>query len=205
MGIFYNVSNKQLLKDLISLFKEVGIPSLEKNNFVPSQFTTSWTGQYNRSTRGYSYQFDRLKSKKYLERIDIDIYSGKKNIQMNLNIFELSPELESISELNKYESINFGIPPNSSTVMQLRCSQYYKGPPLFYMLFLPEHKIGSYYTKSGYEKEIAKLQKLIKFDMENIDIFVKRWHEIHKPNLTDWEGNVLTNTTRQMGNVSSLV
>ncbi len=205
MGLFYNVSNKLLLKDLNSLFKEVGIPALQKSGFVPSQFATSWTGQYNRSTRGYCYQFDRLNSNRFLERIDIDICSGEKYIQMHLNIFELSPELESISELKIYEAIKFGIPPNSLTNMRLRTGNYYKGPPLFYMLFLPEHKLGGYYTKSGYEKEIAKLQKLIKFDMENIDIFVKRWHEIHKPNLTDWEGNVLTNTTRQMGNVSSLV
>lgn len=25
--------------------------------------------------------------------------------------------------------------------------------------------------------------------MENIDDFVKRWHELHEPNVVDWEGN----------------
>ncbi len=27
--------------------------------------------------------------------------------------------------------------------------------------------------------------------MENIDDFVKRWQKLHKPNLTDWEGNII--------------
>lgn len=78
--------------------------------------------------------------------------------------------------------------------MRLR-SDDYKGPPIFYMIFLPEHKIGSYYTKSGYEAELVKLKKLIKSDMENIDDFVMRWHELHKPNLTDWEENIIRKTT----------
>ena len=26
----------------------------------------------------------------------------------------------------------------------------------------------------------------------HIDDFVKRWHELHKPNVTDWEGNILS-------------
>lgn len=78
--------------------------------------------------------------------------------------------------------------------MRLR-SDDYKGPPIFYMLFLPEYKIGSYYTKVGYEAELAKLKKLIKSDMENIADFVKRWHELHKTNITDWEGNILSKAT----------
>lgn len=64
------------------------------------------------------------------------------------------------------------------------------------MMFLPEHKIGSYYTESGYEAALAKLKKLIKSDMGNINDFVKRWHELHKPNVTDWEGNIVSKATR---------
>lgn len=78
--------------------------------------------------------------------------------------------------------------------MRLR-SDDYKGPPLFYMLFLSEHKIGKYHTKAGYEKEIGKLKKLIKTDMGNMDNFVKRWYELHKPNVTDWKGYILQKAT----------
>ena len=65
------------------------------------------------------------------------------------------------------------------------------GPPIIYMLFLPEHKIGRYFTKSGYERRVKKLQKLIKADMQNIDKFILRWHELHKPNKTDLYGNTM--------------
>jgi ubiquinone biosynthesis protein Coq4 len=57
------------------------------------------------------------------------------------------------------------------------------------MMFLPEHKLGKFYTKQGFDSEVAKLKELIKKDMEEIDYFVKRWHELHKPIITDWEGN----------------
>ena len=57
------------------------------------------------------------------------------------------------------------------------------------MLFLPEHKIGKYCTKRGFNKEVLRLGDLIEQDMTNIDSFVNRWHELHKPNVVNWEGN----------------
>lgn len=194
MGMFYKVTDKQLLKDRNELFKEVGIPTLAKNGFVKSPYKGSWQGEYDKSNQGFVYEFSRLANNNELERIDVYIMNGEKWIQIHLNIFKLSPDLKSINELNNYENTKFGIPPNSITKMRLRNDDY-KGPPLFYMLFLPEHKIGSFYTKSGYEAELAKLKKLIKSDMENIDDFVKRWHELHKPNVTDWEGNIISKAT----------
>ena len=68
-------------------------------------------------------------------------------------------------------------------------SDGYKGPPIFNMIFLPEHKIGSYYTKSGYETKLKKLKILIQSDMKNINKFIKRWHELHKPNTVNLENN----------------
>lgn len=189
MGVFYKVSDKQLLKDRNDLFKEVGIPGLEKNGFIKSTFKAVWFGEYYSGIQGYIYEFSRLSGNCILENITVYISKGEKWIQIYLNIFELHPKLKSLSELHVVDnSVNFGIPPNSITKMRLRNDDY-KGPPLFYILFLPEHKIGSYYSKSGYEAEINKLKKLIKSDMENIDDFVKRWHELHKTNVTDWEGN----------------
>ncbi len=186
--MFYKVSDKQILTDRNNLFKSVGVSALEKNGFLSEVFNFSWNGQYDKSIGGYIYQFYRLKSKKYLESIDVYVINGEKWIQIYLNVFLLSPELKSITELSSFAGLKFGNPPNSLTRMRLRIDDY-KGPPLFYMLFLPEHKIGKFYTKVGYLKAVERLSNLIKSDMENIDDFVKRWHKLHKPNLTDWEGN----------------
>jgi hypothetical protein len=188
MGLFYSVLDKKLLADRVEIFKEVGIPALFKNNFQFDTFKTSWHGQYDRSIQGHIFQISRLKVEKYLERIDVYILKGERWIQIFLNVFELRPNLSSISKLKEHEGLKFGIPPNSSTKMRLRSDEY-NGPPLFYMLFLPQHKLGNYFTKDGYKSEIEKFKSLIKNDMENIDRFIKRWHELYKPNLTDWEGN----------------
>lgn len=195
MSMFYKVSDKQLLKDRNDLFNEVGISSLQNNGFIRAPFKTSWNGEYNKSTQGYNYQFARIDRTNFLEIIDVYILKGEPWIQIYLNIFEISPVIKSATHLINNEGLSFGIPPNSITKMRLRSVGDYKGPPIFYMMFLPEHKIGSYYTKSGYEAELTKLKKLIKSDMENIDDFVKRWHELHKPNITDWEGNIISKTT----------
>jgi hypothetical protein len=55
--------------------------------------------------------------------------------------------------------------------------------------FLSEHKIGSCYTKSGYETELKKLKILIQSDMKSINEFIKRWNELHKPNTVNLENN----------------
>jgi len=196
MGLFYKISDKKLLKDRNNLFKEVGLPLLESNGFEKRPFKTSWFGEYYSGIKGYIYTYGRISENSYFEYINIYITKGDEYIKVFLNIFNLSPKLSSINELNECEGINFGIPPNTITKMRLR-SDDYKGPPLFYMLFLPEHKVGSYYTKKGYEAEINKLKKLIKSDMENIDSFVKKWHELHKPNITDWEGNIISSESSQ--------
>jgi hypothetical protein len=115
---------------------------------------------------------------------------GDKWIKIYLNIFEINEKLHSPDNLKDCDGINFKLPPNDSATMQLR-SDDYKGPPLFYMPFLPEHKLGKINSQSSFEKEVSKLSDLIKKDMDNIDSFVKRWHELHKPYKTDKEGNVV--------------
>lgn len=187
MGVFYKISDKQSLKDRLELFKETGIPGLHKNDFKAGTFKTSWHGEYNPGIAGYIYQFARIDQHRFLEQIDVYILKGEPWIQIYLNVFELSPLIENVDLLKDIEGLSFGIHPNSKTRMRLRNDDY-KGPPLFYMLFLPEHKIGHYYTRSGYRNQVGKLKRLIKSDMDNIDRFVKRWHNLHIPNITDWEG-----------------
>lgn len=186
----FKISEKELLTARNTILKEYGIPELEKNGYVKSPFKTSWFGEYDSNIRGYSYELCKLTNKNHLHIITLTVFRGEKWIKIDLNIFELNEKLNSILDLKDCDGINFHLPPNDSTTMQLR-SDDYKGPPLFYMLFLPEYKIGRYKTQSSFEKQLNKLRDLVKKDMANIDFFVKRWHEIHKPNVTDKEGNIV--------------
>jgi hypothetical protein len=188
MGLIYKVSDKEILNVRNEIFKEVGVPSLIENGFVLSPFKTAWHGQYDRSGKGYYYIFSRLSAEHNLEQISVSIFQGEKWIQIHLNVFELSPSINSLSLLKDLDGLEFGTPDKISTRMRLR-SDDYKGPPLFYMLFLPEHKLGKFYTKKGFEKEVEKLKRLIQSDMQNINGFVERWHELHSPIKTDWDGN----------------
>lgn len=124
MGLFYKVSDKELLKIRNEIFLKRGIPALKKNGFEYAPFKASWHGQYDPSIQGYTYQFSRLKDSKFLEKLEIYIVRGKRWIQIFLNIFELQPNLESLSQLNEYEGMKFEIPPNSITTMRLRSDDY---------------------------------------------------------------------------------
>jgi hypothetical protein len=188
MSLLFKKSEKELLSIRNSIFKEVGIPALEKKGFIKSPFSTSWFGRNNLGD--YTYEFCRLSKDSILEIITIHISKGDKSIKIFLNIFKLLPEIKSIENLNNYDGLHYDLPPNSLSEMRLRDDDY-KGPPLFYMLFCPEHKIGKYYTQNGFDRKVKKLSELIKKDMTNIDAFVKKWHELHQINQTDWEGNKL--------------
>ena len=74
---------------------------------------------------------------------------------------------------------------------QESCSKVMVIKVLLYSIcfFLSEHKIGSYYTKSGYETELKKLKILIQSDMKSINEFIKRCNELHKPNTVNLENN----------------
>lgn len=186
----FNISDKEHLTTRSTILKEYGIPELEKNGYVKSPFKTSWFGQYDPNIRGYSYELCKLTNENQLHIITLTVLRGEKRIKIDLNIFELHEKINSISDLKECDGIHFHLPPNDSTRMQLR-SDDYKGPPLFYMLFLPEYKIGKYTTQGSFEKQLNKLRELVKKDMTNIDSFVKRWHELHKPNVANKEGNIV--------------
>lgn len=186
----FKISDKELLDARNTIFKNYGIPELEKNGYVKSPFKTSWFGQYDSNIRGYCYELCKLTDQNQLHFISASMLKGDKRIKISLNIFELNEKLHSLDDLKDCDGINFHLPPNDSTSMQLR-SDDYKGPPLFYMLFLPEHKLGKINSQSSFEKEVSKLKDLVTKDMANIDSFVHRWYELHKPYITDKEGNVV--------------
>jgi len=187
MGLFSKVSDKEVLEIRNKVFLESGIPSLKENGFIQSPFPNAWYGKDD--IGGYTYELCKLSSNSHLEIITTYIVKGDKWIKIYLNIFKLDPTPSSLKELKTVDSIKFSLPPNSLTKMRLRNDDY-KGPPLFYMLFLPEHKLKSFNSKSSPEERTKELGSLIKKDMQNIDSFVKRWHELHTPNVTDWEGNI---------------
>ena len=188
----YKVSEKDMLLVRNNIITDVGIPALKDNGYCKFPFSGSWFGKNNLGD--FTYELCRVSKSSQLEIIVVHISSGDKYIKVYLNIFELIPTLNSCSQLINKSGTKFGLPPNNITEMRLR-SDDYKGPPIFYMLFLPEHKVGRYNSKNKFEREIKKLRNIIKTDMTNIDKFVNRWHELYKMNITDWEGNLITKAT----------
>ncbi|AWK06355.1 hypothetical protein HYN56_19835 [Flavobacterium crocinum] len=190
MSTSFKKSDKELLDARNAIFKEYGIPGLERNGYVKSPFKSSWFGQYDTNIRGYSYELCRLADNGELHLVNATMVKGDKWIKINLNIFQLGEKLESLDQLGDCEGINFHLPPHDSTSMRLRNDDY-KGPPLFHMMFSPEYKLGNVGSESSFEKEVRKLADLVGKDMANIRSFERRWHELHRPRTTDVEGNVI--------------
>ncbi len=188
MGLFYKAPPKKFLEIRSGIFEEYGVPGLKKNGFEQSPYNGMRFGKLQPSI--YAYDLCRLSAGSHLETITVYISKGDRWIQISLNIFKLDPALQSLDQLKGLELMQFLLPPNSITQMRLRMYDY-KGMPLFRTV---EHKVKSYYSKRGFEKRIDQLSKLIERDMNNIDHFVKRWHELHQPATTDWEGNRLETT-----------
>ncbi len=185
MGLFYKASDKELLVLKNKLFKEKGIPALERRGFKKSPFPNSWFGKNNLGD--FTYEFCRLSQESHLIYLTTHIVKGDRWVQIFLNIFKLNPNLETLNQLEGIDGIQFSLPPNSLTEMRLRMDDF-KGIPLFNFT---EHRIKSYYTKEGLRKRVQELTDLIEEDLNNIDYFIDRWHEIHRPIETNWKGEVL--------------
>ena len=186
MGLFYNISDNDLLEVRNEIFLDKGIPTLKNKGFGKSPFSTAWFGKNNLGD--FTYEMCRISEYSVLQSVITHISKGDTWVKIFLNIFKLSPELKSLEQLQGIDGLQYHLPPNSLTKMRLRYDDY-KGPPLFYLLFLPEHKLKTFNSQRGLEKRAEELGVLIEQDMMNIDSFISRWHELHKPNLTDWEGN----------------
>lgn len=187
MGLFYKVSEKELLLIRDRIFLDKCLPALKKNGFGKSPFSTAWFGKNNLGD--FTYELCRVRKGSILEIVVTHISKGDQWIKVFLNIFKLSPDLKSIEQLQGVDGLQYHLPPNSLTKMRLR-SDDIKGMPLLdYHFMFGGHKIRSYHTKTGYDRQIRELSKRIEKDLDNIDFFVERWHELHELNLTDWEGN----------------
>ncbi|HLZ85590.1 MAG TPA: hypothetical protein VKQ52_00065 [Puia sp.] len=186
MGLFYRASEKELLESRNRIFVEMGIPALQEKGFRRSPFSTSAYGRNH--LKDFSYEFCRLTERSSLEIIAIYLSRRDRWIKIDLNIFQLSPELPSLDRLGGLNGLQFGQPPDSLTKMRLRDDDY-KGSPLFTALFRREHRLGRYYSKGGLQRGLKALGELIERDMTNIDRFIRRWHELHKPLVVTWEGH----------------
>lgn len=182
MALFYKISDKELLEARKGIFLKEGIPALEKNGFSKAPFSTSWYGKNNLGD--YTYELCRLRGQATFELLVIHISSGDEWIKIYLNIFELSPSLTNLTELQGKVGTYFHLPPSILTQMRLRIDDF-KGMPIFRT---KEHKLGRYYSQSGLQKRIKELSVLISSDLNNIDSFVVRWYDLHTPIVTDWQG-----------------
>ncbi len=185
MALFYRISDKKRLEAKNEIFVKKGIPALKRQGFEQSPFSSSWFGRNN--LNNFTYTMCRISSNSELEMITTHISRRDAWIQIFLNIFKLEPKLETLTELETRDGMQFSMP--SDTEMRLRMDDY-KGPPLFHGV---RHKLKSFYTEKGFEESVQNLGELIKKDMENIDHFIKRWHELHRPMVTDWEGIICAN------------
>jgi hypothetical protein len=183
MGLFYKVSPKKLFEVRNEIFVKNGIPALKKNGFNESPYRGMRFGKLDAGT--YVFDLCRLNDGSDLETITTYISKRDSWIKVYLNVFKLTPALKSLEQLKELDGMQFFLPPNSITKMRLRVNGI-KGIPLFNTV---EHKIKYFYTESGFQERIEELGKLIEIDLSNIDFFIKRWHELHMPMVTDWEGN----------------
>ena len=87
MGLFYRVSEKELLNIRNQIFLNKGIPALKQNGFEQSPFSTGWYGKDD--SGDYSYELCRLSKSLHMHMLFVDIIKGDKWIQIKLNIFNL--------------------------------------------------------------------------------------------------------------------
>ncbi len=193
MGLFYKATRKEILEIRNTVIRDIGIPTLEKKGFKKSPLSTSWYGKDD--IHGFTYYLCRLTGDSILEDIEIQIARDDRWIKIILNIFKLQPNVDSLDRLTGVDGLQFKLPPNSLTTMQLRTDDI-KGPPIFRLGYSFGHKLKSYYTKRGLTKNIKTLTRNVEIDLNGIDNFIRRWYELHQPLTTNWTGHQITNDSK---------
>ncbi|MBL4677670.1 MAG: hypothetical protein JKY70_15930 [Mucilaginibacter sp.] len=187
MGLFYTATQKETLNARNELFLSKGVPALKKNGFEKSPFSTDWFGRNN--LQDFTYTLCRLNAYSHLEIINTHISRGDKFVKVFLNVFDLTPALNSLHQLDGLDGIQYALPPNSINNMRLRSDEY-----TGLRLFRTRHKLNRYYTERGFKNSVYQLGELIEKDMGNIDHFVHLWYKLRTPIKTDWNGNEVVKT-----------
>lgn len=186
--LFYKVTDKELLRIRNTIFLNSVFPVLREKGFIKSPFSTACFGWH--PSMLYEYELCRLNDK-HLEIITTNIFKGERWIQMKLNVFELSPVL-SLSDLEGLSGIKFNLPPNNLTSERLDIGMI-KGMPLFnYRFMFGGYRIKKFYSPKGLNRRMNQLEKRIIKDATHIDSIIRKWHTFHTPNVTDWEGNIIS-------------
>ena len=186
--MFYSIKNSEILKIRNDIFLYNAVPYLKQNGFVESPFLDANFGKNNRQL--YIYEMCRLENSN-LEFLTTYISLRDRYIKIRLNIFQLSPIPKNISELENINGIKFYLPPNSQKEDRLDIDMLKTIPLFSYRFWFENYKLKSFHTKFGLNMAIRKLKYLIERDMKNINSFVEKWRQFHKPNITDWEGNII--------------
>lgn len=185
--MFYKVSQKNLLLIRNSILQRA-IPTLEGNGFERAPFTGALFGRNNLGD--FTYKFARL-SNSHLEIITIHICRGDKWIQVELNIFELSPVPKKLSELRKIDGIAFWLPPDSQTAVRIDLDLYERNfiqEIINFVFSKNEYRIKSFCTHSGFVRRQSELEELLKRDFKNIDLIIEKWLKKYTPLKTNWDG-----------------
>ena len=186
--MFYSIKNSEILKIRNDIFLYNAVPYLKQNGFVESPFLDANFGKNNRQL--YIYEMCRLENSN-LEFLTTYISLRDRYIQIRLNIFQLSPIPKNISELENINGMKFYLPPNSQKEERLDIDMLKTISLFSYRFWFENYKLKSFHTKFGLNIAIRKLKYLIERDMKNINSFVEKWRQFHKPNITDWEGNII--------------
>lgn len=140
---------------------------------------------------GFTYYLCRLTGHSVLEDIEIQITRDDHWIKIILNIFKLQPNLNCLDKLAGVDGLQYKLPPNSLTRMQLRTDDI-KGSPIFKLGYLFGHKLKSFHTKRGLTMNVDNLTKNVESDLNGIEQFITRWYELHQPMTTRWTGHQIT-------------
>ena len=162
----FKATKKEILKVKKDIFLKDILPTLKEKGFMEPPFKTpcfGWCGV------GYIYDMYRLRNGKFLELVSVKIPQGDKYIQIFINAFEVCPELSNLSLLKEL-----------------------KGTPILSKEFwFGSLKLGCYFTKTDYSKQVEKLKRMIKSRVDDIDAYFQIWYKSHRPNLTKWDGELI--------------
>ena len=184
----FKATRKEILKVRKDIFLKDILPTLKEKEFMESPFKTpcfGWCGV------GYIYDMYRLRNGKFLELVSVKIPQGDKYIQIFINVFEVYPELPNLSLLKELEGIRFSILPNNEKEMRLD-TDFIKGAPILSKEFwFGSLKLGCYFTKTDYSKQVEKLKRMVKSRVDDIDAYFQIWYKCHRPTLTKWDGELI--------------
>ena len=137
------------------------------------------------------YDMCRLRESKFLELLTTTICRKDNYIQIRIMAFELTPRLKSLSLLKSINGIAYKVRPNNEKEMRLDTDFFESAPILSKNFWRDPCKLGHYFTKRGYLKQVEKLRRTVKAEVSQIDDYFKKWYLVHTPNLTQWNGKII--------------